>query len=1044
VLVGRDAELAQLHEARASARGRRGGLVLVTGEAGIGKTRLVEAATAGDAAVWGRCWESGGAPTFWPWVEVLRELAAKRGTPQLQELAPGSDAAVADAGARFALFDGVAQLLLTSAATEPLLVVLDDVHASDPASLRLLELLAPRLTSAPLLVVATFRLADGGTDRAVERMLAALVRRGEHLPLAGLDPSAARSLALASARTRLPSATVDRLVARAEGNPFFVEALAAGSAGDGLALPAGVGEALARRLEPLPDPTRDVLAAAAVIGRDFTIARVARLLGIEAGEALALVDPAARAGLVLPAGEHSGQRFAHMLIRDWLYAGLEASARAELHRREARALEQQAERDPELLQELAHHVAAAAPIVGAGAAVTACERAARHATAGLAFEDAAALYARALAIADDAREPLEPARRVALLLAQGDACLRAGDAAAAREALHQAADLARANGFARELAQAALGYGRVVVLPGEVDEPVVTLLEQALEVVPPEATALRARLLARLARELHFAPDPERPRALAGEAVALADADGDAAHRAYALAAWHVAIDRPELVEERLEVARRITALAGEAGDREVELEGRVMSAIDLLELGLPGAAALELDAADLLAARLRQPALTWRVLLIRTTLALVAGRFDEAERLMAQAEAVGARSRGRGAHRYRLLQEGQLRELRGGYAELEEEARALAEETSAVWGFLHTHLLATIGRLDEARVGFERLVADDFGPPDHMAALSVLARCAEVCALLQDTERAQGLHDRLLPYADCWSVGAGGVCTGVVRLRLGMLDRTLGRYDEAVAQLEKAVAAHREAGAAPATARAEVELALALRALGRDDDAAELLGHALRLAKALGMAPLVETIEAIREGGGAPGQARLEREGEYWVVGFAGREIRLRDRKGVGYLAALLEHPHQELSALQLASGDEAAPADDAGEMLDAEASRAYRRRIEELRAEIDEAERWNDPERAERGSAELEFVAAELSRAVGLGGRGRRAASQAERARVSVTRALRSAIAAMAEQHEQLGAHLDGAIRTGTYCRYAPSAGDEVVWSSSRSASK
>src|SRR5262249_36787194 len=161
---------------------------------------------------------------------------------------------------------------------------------------------------------------------------------------------------------------------------------------------------------------------------------------------------------------------------------------------------------------------------------------------------------------------------------------------------------------------------------------------------------------------------------LAEEAVALANANGDAAGRAYALAAWHVAIDRPELVGERLEVARRITALAAEAGDREVELEGRVMSAVDLLEVGRPGAAALEIDAADRIAARLRQPALTWRVLLVRTTLALVTGRFDEAERLIAEAEAVGARSRGRGALRYRLLQEGLLRELRGGYGELEEE----------------------------------------------------------------------------------------------------------------------------------------------------------------------------------------------------------------------------------------------------------------------------------------------------------------------------------------------------------------------------------
>ncbi|HEY1273657.1 MAG TPA: hypothetical protein VGF25_02045 [Thermoleophilaceae bacterium] len=196
-------------------------------------------------------------------------------------------------------------------------------------------------------------------------------------------------------------------------------------------------------------------------------------------------------------------------------------------------------------------------------------------------------------------------------------------------------------------------------------------------------------------------------------------------------------------------------------------------------------------------------------------------------------------------------------------------------------------------------------------------------------------------------------------------------------------------------------------------------------------------MRPLVETIEASRAARPAPGESRLAREGEYWVIAFRGREIRLRDRKGVGHLATLIARPHQEVAALVLASGEAAAPDGDAGEMLDAEARSAYRLRMAELRAEIDEAERWNDPERAARASAELEFVAAELSRAVGLGGRSRRAASDAERARVSVTRAIRSAIAAISEQDPELGRHLEDSVRTGTHCRYAPAAGDEVAWS-------
>jgi tetratricopeptide (TPR) repeat protein len=1031
--LGRDTELRRLRSALRDALDGHGALVRVTGEPGIGKTHLVETCAAeamGDGAsvAWGRCWEAGGAPAYWPWIEVLRALG--------EDLA----ALVPDPGAeRFELFDKVAQRLLGAAAERPLVIVLEDLHAADPTSLLVLELLAPRLRAAPLLVLATYRVGDPGTGREVERLLAGLSRRGEELALAGLDLDATRALATASVDSELPDDAVAELLRRTEGNPFFVQALAGALAdrrrGAG-ALPAGVREAIGRRLEPLVPGTRATLGAAAVIGRDFAVGRVARLRGVLPDEALALLEPALRARLV---AEAEGElRFTHTLIRDVLYEELDPSERADLHRREAEALEPQAAHDAELLHELAHHRVAAVPVGDAGAALAACEQAAVHALASLAFEDAAALYRRGLAVADRAVEPLSASRRAALLLALGDAHMRAGDASAAREAFAQAANVARTNGMAPELAQAALGFGRVVVRPGENDETLVALLEQALEQVQEEHSGVRAMLLARLARELHFGPEVERPRALAAEAVVLADADGDPRVRAYALAAWHVARAVPHTVVERVEAAKGVIGLAREAGDLEQELEGRVLLSVDMLELGQPGAAADEIDAAEPVAARLRQPALTWRVLQVRSALALLAGRFDEAERLIAEAYALGRRSRGRGAYRYRLLHELELCHLRGGFGRLEDELRAMATEVPDRWGFMLTRLLALTGRLEEARPGFERLAADDFGGPvDDMAALPVLSRCAEMCSGLGDVERAALLYERLLPHAEHWVVVASGLTSGTVGARLGTLAATMGRLDEAAAHMEAAVAAHRAAGAAPFTALAEHELAVVLRRRGEPERADELLGHALRTARALGMTPLVERIEAAAPAAGrAPAaEARLELEGEFWIARFADREVRLRDRKGMGHLARLVEHPHRELSALELSGAGPAAPGD-AGELLDAEAKRAYRARVEELREQLDEAERWNDPERAERAAAELELVSAELSRAVGLGGRDRRAASAAERARVSVTRAIRSAIASIEEQHPDLGRHLADSVRTGTHCRYAPDAGDEVTW--------
>ena len=494
----------------------------------------------------------------------------------------------------------------------------------------------------------------------------------------------------------------------------------------------------------------------------------------------------------------------------------------------------------------------------------------------------------------------------------------------------------------------------------------------------------------------------------------------------------------PDTAEARAEVSAEIVELARESGDSELELSGWVLAATDMLELGRPGPAGERLEEAEVLAARLRQPALTWRVLLVRGTLASLAGRFEEADRTIAEAYGVGRRSVGRGAFRYWVLQRHELMHLRGGDEQLEADERLLAEEAPDVWGAGLLHLLAIRGRGDEARAGFEQLAAHDFGGPiDDMAALPVLSRCAEICALLGDTERAELIYERLLPHADRWLGVLGSVFAGTVHARLGGLAATMGHNERAAEHLEAAVEAHRQAGAAPITALAEADLAGVLRTLGDSRRGDELRGHALLTARALGMKPLVERLEAepppvTPRRGPAPSRAR----GRVLADRLRAAQVRVRDRKGIGYLARLLERPHVEIPALELASGQATPPAGDAGAMLDDEAKRAYRRRLDELRAEVEEAESWNDPERAERASGELDFLTGELSRAVGLGGRDRRAASSAERARVSVTRAIRSAIEAIEEQHPELGGHLSASVRTGAYCRYAPAAGQEVSW--------
>jgi hypothetical protein len=200
--------------------------------------------------------------------------------------------------------------------------------------------------------------------------------------------------------------------------------------------------------------------------------------------------------------------------------------------------------------------------------------------------------------------------------------------------------------------------------------------------------------------------------------------------------------------------------------------------------------------------------------------------------------------------------------------------------------------------------------------------------------------------------------------------------------------------------------------------------------------------------------GEGAALAATFKREGEYWLAALDGRSVRVRDSKGMGYLARLLAVPGQELHALDLAgapgtprrsggrtnltNGDglDADPFGTVGPLLDPEAKAAYRSRLAELESELAEAEEWNDPERAARLRDEKGSLVAELSHAVGLGGRDRQSGSAAERARLSVTRAVRSAMQRIGEQHPELGAHLSATVRTGTFCSYTPDPRTTVAW--------
>jgi tetratricopeptide (TPR) repeat protein len=409
--------------------------------------------------------------------------------------------------------------------------------------------------------------------------------------------------------------------------------------------------------------------------------------------------------------------------------------------------------------------------------------------------------------------------------------------------------------------------------------------------------------------------------------------------------------------------------------------------------------------------------------------------------------------------HRFLLARE------KGRPAEAEEGVRAAVVEFA--WYPLHRAalvlLLIDLGREIEAREQFATLAAGEFRAlyRDNEWLLG-MSLASEACALLGEEAAAETLYEQLVPFAGRHAIGQVEGSMGAVDRYLGLLARTMGRSDEAEGHLTEAIRLNERMGARPWVAHTQHDLASVLRqrnAAGDHRRAAELEQAALQTARSLGMTALAARIEESGTGASgqapslspipSPGAAIFRREGEYWTISFGSDSFRLRDAKGLRYLVRLLCEPGRELLALDLAQAGASRTAKppiepdlrqtdlgDAGAQLDEQAKQAYRHRLHELQQELDEAESWNDPERAERARGEMDDLARELARAIGLGGRDRAAGSVSERARVSVTRAIRLAMARIADHSPALGDHLESTIHTGTYCAYRPDTRLPVTW--------
>jgi tetratricopeptide (TPR) repeat protein len=634
------------------------------------------------------------------------------------------------------------------------------------------------------------------------------------------------------------------------------------------------------------------------------------------------------------------------------------------------------------------------------------------------------------------------------LLALAEAHIRGGEAPTGRALCLEVASLARGLGAPELLAEATLIYGRVFTV-ALVDPVLVGLIEESLAALPAEDSSVRVRLLARLAAGLQPAVDVSEPVRVARQAIESARRLGEPSTLLGAIIAGMSAMMDIIDARERLPLNLEAEHLAARLGESEHLLRTHARLVIDHLELGDLAAADARIEAFAALAAELRAPWWAWRAPLFRAMRAVMHGRFAEAVRWGDEALAAGRAAREPDVERICMMsREGLLRawEQHADLAAFEPTARRLRAPLyrGDVWQASASAMTAARREDIEGVRRYLAMVPTEMVPPINNPYAMVFF--VEALALVGPDDVAARLHAMLLPWdGRAVVLGLSGFSwEGPAARLLALLEARLGRWDEAVSHFEGALAQLERLDAMPWLARTRYELGRALLQRGRPEDrerARSSLQAARTLAEALGQEGLRAQAER-RLAGLAPAAAVVEvrapaftiaTEGESWVLGFEGQTFRLKDSLGLRYLAHLVGEPDREVHVLELARGRdgiEEGDAGDSGELLDGEARDSYRRRLEDLREELSEAESFGDGTRAARIREEIEFLGAELGRAVGLGGRSRRAGVAAERARSAVQRRIKNALDRIAEQSPALAAHLGRTLRTGNFCVYRPAA--------------
>ena len=890
IFVGRHTEQTAFQTALDSVLEGHGQLMLLVGAPGIGKTRTAQEMTSyaesrGVQVLWGRCYEGDGAPPYWPWIQPLRyyaqsahpdELAATMGpgaadiaeiVSEVRDILPdlSRPPEMEPEQARFRVFNSIARFLCSASQVKPLMIVLDDLHWADTASLQLLEFVAQEIGTCPILLLGTYRDVEVSRNHPLAQTLGKLVREGRfmRMNLPGLSSSEVAELVSLTSGEGPSNSLVDAIYERTEGNPFYVNEVVRvldqegfqqgmdGGPDRPISVPDGVRETISRRLNRLSDNCHQALATASVIGREFDFGLLHSLTGdITENQLLEVIDESLETHLIeeVP-GERDRYQFSHALIQDTLSGELSSSRKVRIHGRIGETLERLYEGNVEAnAAVIAHHFSEARLVTGNEKVVQYCLLAGEQALAGYAHEEALQQFQRAV----DATEgrPMD-AQIAAILGGLGRAQAATFERHRIREVM---ATLSRAIDY---FAQAG-DVDRVVSIAEYPFYPLLgqstgnaRLLASALALVQPESPAA-GRLLSRYGRVMGLEEsDYETAKQAFAQALEIAHRDRNATLEMQALAESANVEMIYGRYKECLEQSERAIQLSDQVDDPQAEALARYSAVLANIALG--NLAEVRPQSSKLLESAEKLRDRFWFTVAFRS-------HEDEAHLVGDWTTARNYSDRGLAmspAECRNLCTRALLEYQTGESTEGESYLRRLVEvvnQTPAGATLEHSHaalaipLAAHISGDDRFLEAAAAAGAAVMGTSPRIGYMDLAARCglAVLGALRQDAGSAQEHYPSLLPLRSRM-VLFGMITTDRV---LGLLARTMGDLDRSATHFDEGLSFCRGAGYRPELAWVCSDYAdtlLQRNVSGDRHKARSLLEEARSIADGLGMTPLLE-----------------------------------------------------------------------------------------------------------------------------------------------------------------------------------------------------